>query len=125
MLLHEIPVERKRKQPRVGRSGKRGTTSGRGTKGQGAHAGRRIRPALRDLIQRLPKLRGRGKNQNKPTSIKRAIINVGDLERMISIPEGIKILGGGEVTKAFTIHKSITLSKIARAKIEKAGGTIS
>ena len=67
----------------------------------------------------------RGKNQNKPSSIKRAIINVGDLERMISIPEGIKILGGGEVTKAFTIHKSITLSKIARAKIEKAGGTIS
>ena len=59
MQLHEIqPLHENRKEKRVGRGGKRGTTSGRGTKGQRARAGHRIRPAERDLIQRLPKLRG-------------------------------------------------------------------
>ena len=60
MQLHELqPFHRlKRKAQRVGRGGKRGTTSGKGTKGQKARAGHRIRPAERDLIIRIPKLRG-------------------------------------------------------------------
>ena len=48
----------KKKAPRVGRGGQRGTTSGKGTKGQKSRSGRRIRPAERDLIIRIPKLRG-------------------------------------------------------------------
>lgn len=64
MQLHEIqPFHKNRDKKRVGRGGKRGVTSGRGTKGQRARAGHRIRPAERDLIQRLPKLRG---FKNKP-----------------------------------------------------------
>ncbi len=60
----------KRKTPnirskQVGRGGTRGKTSGRGTKGQNARAGRKKRPELRDFIKRVPKLRGRGKNSNK------------------------------------------------------------
>ena len=43
---------------RVGRGGKRGTYSGRGVKGQGARAGNKKRPGMRDLIQQIPKLRG-------------------------------------------------------------------
>lgn len=60
LQLHTLqPVHfLKRKAPRVGRGGKRGTTSGKGQKGQKARAGRRIRPAERDLIIRIPKLRG-------------------------------------------------------------------
>lgn len=50
-----------RKSRAVGRGGKRGKTSGRGTKGQNARAGRKKRPELRDFIKRVPKLRGRGK----------------------------------------------------------------
>ena len=119
MLLHEIPSSNKNAQPRVGRGGKRGTTSGRGTKGQGAHAGRRIHPAVRDLIQRLPKLRG---YKNKPKSPKLPVYNVGDLDAMKEIPKNVKILGTGEVTKAVTIYG--TASKVAREKIEKAGGKI-
>ncbi len=42
----------------VGRGGKRGTTAGRGTKGQKARAGHRIRPEIRETIKRLPKRRG-------------------------------------------------------------------
>ena len=36
---------------RVGRGGKRGKTSGRGTKGQNARAGHRKRPEMRDIIK--------------------------------------------------------------------------
>ena len=58
MQLHELkPVYKTLRKKRVGRGGKRGTYSGRGQKGQGARAGRKIRPAERDFIQRLPKLR--------------------------------------------------------------------
>ncbi|MBI2013770.1 MAG: uL15 family ribosomal protein [Candidatus Colwellbacteria bacterium] len=61
MLLHEIkPKYPNKKKKRIARGGKRGTTSGRGQKGQKSRSGRRIRPASRDYTQRLPKLRGFG-----------------------------------------------------------------
>lgn len=42
----------------VGRGGKHAKTSGRGGKGQTARAGNKRRPELRDIIKKLPKLRG-------------------------------------------------------------------
>src|ERR1035437_1583822 len=53
----------KRKHPnkkatQVGRGGTRGKTSGRGGKGQTARAGNKRRPQIRDIIKKLPKLRG-------------------------------------------------------------------
>jgi len=63
MQLHEIQPDHKNKsKKRIGRGGKRGTYSGRGMKGQKSRAGHKIRPAIRDLMQRTPKLRG-SKNQ--------------------------------------------------------------
>lgn len=117
----------KNRKPRVGRGGKRGTTSGKGTKGQKARSGHRIRPAERDFIQRLPKLRG---YKNKPLAAKKQVINVGDLEKMaknnlvdtINFPN-TKILGNGEVKKAYEI-KGVPVSKSAKAKIEAAGGKV-
>src|SRR3989344_4212384 len=59
MQLHHLqPKTKFRKGRRIGRGGKRGTTSGRGTKGQKARAGHKIRPALRDIMKKLPKRRG-------------------------------------------------------------------
>ena len=58
MQLNEILVKTTKPKKRVGRGGNRGTTSGRGTKGQKSRAGRKIRPAIRDLIKRIPKKRG-------------------------------------------------------------------
>lgn len=56
MQIHQIkPKIRKEPKKRVGRGGKRGTYSGRGSKGQKARAGHRIRPYLRDVIKKLPK----------------------------------------------------------------------
>ncbi len=71
MQFHSL----KRKTPnkrskQVGRGGTRGKTSGRGTKGQNARAGRKKRPELRDFIKRVPKLRGRGKSPLKSRQYK-------------------------------------------------------
>ena len=138
MQLHNLKTEHQREKlkPRVGRGGKRGTTSGRGQKGQRAHAGRRIPSGLKELIQRLPKLRG---VKNKPKSRKPAVINVGDLSNIMeSIINkellrkmgflkrkdlSIKVLGDGEIEKSITLQ-GVAVSKSAREKIEKAGGKI-
>jgi len=59
MLIHELQPEHPgRDKKRIARGGKRGTYSGRGHKGQKSRSGRNIRPAERDIILRLPKLRG-------------------------------------------------------------------
>ena len=71
MQFHNLKSKTKRKRSRqVGRGGTRGKTSGRGTKGQNARAGRKKRPELRDIIKRVPKLRGRGKSSLKSFQLK-------------------------------------------------------
>ena len=66
MQFHTLKRKTANKKSRqVGRGGTRGKTSGRGTKGQNARAGRKKRPELRDFIKRIPKLRGRGKSSFK------------------------------------------------------------
>lgn len=126
---------------RVGRGGGRGKTSGRGTKGQKARAGHRIRPDVREKLKKLPKLRGYAFNsiEQKP-----AVINLSVLESMfvsgdtvtpaILLERGavharkgasvkVKILGDGEITKKLTIT-GCAISASALAKIEKAGGSM-
>lgn len=59
MQIHELKRQNKNKKDRiVGRGGKHAKTSGRGGKGQTARAGNKRRPELRDIIKKLPKLRG-------------------------------------------------------------------
>lgn len=71
MQFHNLQAKTKRKYARqVGRGGTRGKTSGRGTKGQNARAGRKKRPELRDIIKRVPKLRGRGRSSLKSFQLK-------------------------------------------------------
>ena len=114
--------------PRVARGGKRGHTSGRGQKGQRSRSGHRIRPAIRELIQRLPKLRG---HKNKPTSVKLDVLNLNDLEKkavngVVSqeiLGAKFKILGDGEIKKAITI-KGLPVSESAKKKIIAAGGKV-
>ncbi len=127
---------RRKKQKRVGRGGKRGTTSGRGQKGQRARAGHRIRPASRDLFQRIPKLRGVKHRRVTPRAVP---VNVGALARLnvdevtpaLLLERGfirtrgvpVKILGGGEIKRAITV-KGIPVSKEAKKKIEAVGGKV-
>ena len=141
MQVHELQPgkgARSRRKKCIGRGGKRGTYSGRGQKGQRARAGHRIRPAERDLIMRFPKLRGVKNRRRAPRAF---VVNVGDLERLFPdtnlvtpraflkiraikrMGEPVKILGGGEVKRAFTVE-NVSLSASAREKLEKAGGAV-
>jgi len=145
MQLHNIkPVHKLKKRKRIARGGKRGGYSGRGSKGQKSRAGAKIRPAIRDLITKFPKQRGRAKHSFKSLAIKPAVLSLGILEKkftdgkivspktllakgLISLKKGalpkIKILSDGEISKKL-YFQNILLSKSARAKIEKAKGTI-
>lgn len=137
------PVEGARhSKKRVGRgtgSGM-GKTSTRGHKGQNARSGGGVRPGYEGgqtpLFKRLPK-RGFTNIYRKEY----AVVNLGDINNkfeagaIIDVEalkvaglvkkeyEGVKILGDGELTKAFTI-KAAKFSKAAEEKINAAGGTI-
>lgn len=140
MKLHTLTSIQKKSQ-RIGRGGKRGSYSGRGVKGQKSRAGRRIRPAERDLIIRLPKLRG---FRNKPKGEISIVFNIGTLAAASGAGKGViitkeflktagllgkkfngtvKILGGGEIAFPVSV-KGIPVSKGAKKKIEKAGGKV-
>lgn len=145
MKLHTLKRHTKRKtSTQVGRGGTRGKTSGRGTKGQNSRAGHKKRPELRDIIKKIPKLRGRGKNINKAFRTKPAVVNVSEIATVVKGGEVInpafllehkliqkvsgktpqvKILGNGEITVAITIS-GCTISASARTAIEKAGGKV-
>src|SRR3972149_4481718 len=54
MQIHQVKRNTENRDKRyVGRGGKRGKTSGRGTKGQNSRAGRKIRPVIRDMIKKI------------------------------------------------------------------------
>lgn len=144
MQLHTLKrnTQRKTKQ-QVGRGSKRGKTSGRGQKGQASRAGRKMRPEIREVIKKIPKLRGRGKNIFKSFDIKPAIVNLRDLTdvpagtvltpkvfvdlKLVELLKGkvpsVKVLGTGEITHALTFKK-VFVSASAIEKIEKAGGKV-
>lgn len=124
----------------IGESSGHGKTSGKGHKGQKARSGGSIRLGFEGgqmpLIRRLPK---RGFN-NAAFKKHYAIINLDDLSQFeagTTINEqllregkfvrgkvvGLKILGRGELKHGLTIEAD-KVSESARAKIEKAGGTV-
>lgn len=148
MQLHELkPTAPKKTAKRIGRGGKRGKTSGRGGKGQTARAGNSTRPEMRDFIKKLPKLRGHGKNRARTVNNERVLavpVNLTKLEVAFAagdivspktlVIKGVianvrkkaplvKILATGEITKKLTIE-GCQISATAKAKIEKAGGTV-
>ena len=85
MQLHELkPTTPRKTAKRVGGGGKRGKPSGRGHKGQAARAGNSSRPEMREIIQKIPELRGHGKNRAKTVNNERvlhAVINGPTLKR--------------------------------------------
>jgi large subunit ribosomal protein L15 len=142
MQTHEVKSTTKfKKEVRIGRGGKRGKTSGRGTKGQGARAGNKKRPEFRDIIKKLPKLRGYKFNSRKtaPTVVTfefiEKVFNAGDIvspytlaDKGVSSTKGhmlssVKILNRGTLSKALTFEHC-HVSKAATDVITKAGGTV-
>lgn len=145
MQLHQIKSVRKpKKRKRIGRGGKRGGYSGRGIKGQKSRAGAGIRPAIRDVMMRFPKQRGRAKHSFKSIFLKPVVLNLFDIDKKFKDGEivnpvslvgkklvykisgrfpKIKILGTGEISKRLNFQE-VLLSSSARDKVKKAGGTI-
>ncbi len=143
MQIHQLrPIHKPKRKKRVGRGGKRGNYCGRGIKGQNARAGAKLKPIIRELIKRYPKLRGYKFKSRERLKIR--IVNLATLEKKFKenetvsptslvekrvidkigrkIPE-VKILGRGKINKKLVIENCL-LSKGAREKIKKCGGTI-
>ena len=148
MQLHELKRNTpNKKKMTIGRGGKRGKTSGHGHKGQKQHGRHGIRPEMRDIIKRIPKRRGYGKNRARTVNssrIRPVAVNVSILEKTFKKDEKVtpatlveqcvvakqggriptvKILGVGRLTKSITVSQCL-FSKTAEEKIKKAGGKI-
>jgi large subunit ribosomal protein L15 len=118
-----------------------GKTSGKGQKGQNARSGGGVRPGFEGgqmpLARRLAKRGFHNRFAKEYT-----VINVGQLEGRLEAgtkvnavmlkelgiisnvgKDGLKVLGGGELTIALTIEAA-KFSATAQAKIEGAGGSI-
>ena len=114
-----------------------GKTAGYGTKGQKARSGA-PRPGFEGgqmpLYRRLPKRGFKNYNRNQIVAIDVAYLNrfkdgaevtaeaLRDAGIVKNSRDGIKILGGGELTKKLTV-KASAFSAGAKEKIEKLGGT--
>ena len=143
MQIHELQVSKPKKEKRIGRGGKRGSYSGRGIKGQKARAGRKIKPAIHEIILKLPKLRG---VKNKPKSPKpynvkisdliskiemlnfKGTISIKTLKQLELVPikyKGkVKIIGQSEKLLPLNIS-GIEISKKLKEKIVALGGKLS
>lgn len=142
MQIHELkPKHKNRTKKRIGRGGKKGTTSGKGSKGQTSRAGRKKVPIIRELIKKYPKLRGyrtfRMDNDFVPVNLDvlektskdgetinpENLIKKGIVSKMKGKSPKVKILGTGKLTKKLVIENCKT-SKTAKEAIEKAGGIV-
>jgi large subunit ribosomal protein L15 len=145
MKLHDLrPAEgstKKRKRVGHGISAGQGRTSGRGTKGQGARAGKPkgkyFEGGQLPLVRRLPFKRG----FNNIFRIEYQEVNVEDIAQLFSagdtvtpaalaerglIKEADKpvaVLGNGDLALKLTV-KAHRFTKSAQAKIEQAGGSV-
>jgi len=146
MQLHELqPKHKNRNKKRVGRGGRKGTTSGRGSKGQKSRAGRKMVPIIRELIKRYPKLKGYRSfaienffalvslESLEKNTVDGEIVNPENLIKkgLVDTVKGktpkVKILGAHPKAAPFTkkiIVENCKISKTAKEAIEKAGGSI-
>ncbi len=137
MQLHELkPKHKTASKKRIGRGGKKGTYSGRGSKGQKSRAGTRIRPGFRGGNEPLWKLFPKTRGATKKVDIKQrsfqthaekpAVFNLDRLEKMFKEGDTVspktlgvkkaKILGVGTLTKKLKFQ-NVSFSKSAHGKI--------
>lgn len=141
MKENEIPAGANRKKRCIGRGegNGHGKTSGRGHKGAGARSGYSLRAGFEGgqmpLFRKLPQ---RGFNRTRFQN-PCAIVNLNELEKLSSDKvdlatlkdaglirsnsSSVKLLGTGDVTKAFVVSVD-QISKSAKEKIVAAGGTV-
>lgn len=139
MKYNELQVEANKAKKRVGRgiSAGQGKTAGRGTKGQGARTGKKLRAMFQGgsgpLVQRTPKARG-FKSLRTPAQVVyldhlnafkgKTVDNFTLFEAgLIATPfHSVKIIARGELTEKVTL-KVQAASKSVQEAIAKAGGS--
>lgn len=133
MQIHELKLNTRKKKKVIGRGGKRGTTSGKGTKGQKARSGGNVDPLFEGgrstFVERLKKVKG-----FKAVSPKKITVTLAQLERAFSDGEtvsvetlfekrivdrkarvaGVKIVSTGTLTKKLKLDAAIFASESAR-----------
>jgi large subunit ribosomal protein L15 len=128
MQLSTLKPKHPRKKAKViGRGGKRGTTSGSGTKGQKSRAGASVRPGFRGgdnrMWQLFPKQRGASKKHgNKSPHRKHRYFSI---KRYKPWEVNLQALGafkdGDTVSPATLIEKGVTPKGADRVKILATG----
>ncbi|AHC14315.1 50S ribosomal protein L15 [Salinispira pacifica] len=143
MSMLKKPEGSTRRRKRVGRgqgSGL-GLTAGRGDNGQNARSGGGVRPGFEGGQMPLYRRIARRGFSNYPFKTKVAVLNLDALQQnyksgetvsleslakkglIKSREKNVKILGNGEIKKKLSVEY-IAVSESAKAKIEKAGGTV-
>jgi large subunit ribosomal protein L15 len=140
MQIHQLTLPTRKAPKRIGRGGKRGTTAGRGTKGQKARSGASIDPLFEGgrstFVERLKKVRGkRAVTPQKHTvtlaSLDKAFqdgetVTVALLvERKVvgkkALKEGVKVVATGSTTKNLTLASGVLFTEtVAKALKIKA-----
>ncbi len=143
-LMSALGSTKKRIRKGRGIASGKGKTCGRGVKGQKSRSGVSFSGFIGGqlpIYQRIPR---RGFN-NKNFKLVFAAANVGDLQKYVeagilkadlingkamqeagifkNLHDGFKILGTGDIKTAITVEVS-EITESAKAKIEKAGGTV-
>lgn len=108
MQAHQLKAS-KRGVRRIGRGGKRGSFSGRGIKGQKSRAGRHIRPQVRDILKKIHKRRGYGRNRGK------SVVPKTQIKRIVTT---------ASIGKYFSEGDHITLNKLIERGLAKKGQTV-
>ena len=132
MNINQLKPKTKRTfSKRVGRGGKRGTTSGKGTKGQKSRAGAGVKPGFRGgdnrLWQLFPKLRGAshksgGAGNNRAHKKHRYFQLRHDKPAIVNLGAFDKFSEGQEVTAQMLVDKGVIRS--TKDTIKVLGGGI-
>lgn len=139
MQIHQLSVPERKSPKRIGRGGKRGTTSGKGTKGQKARSGASVDPLFEGgrstFTERLKKVRGK-----KAVNLKKYTVTIKQLDeafedgevvtvallverKVISkkaLKAGIKVVATGTTKKKLTLDKGILSTEKVKETLKSA-----
>ncbi len=137
MQIHQLSLAKRKKRKLIGRGGKRGTTAGRGTKGQKARSGSAVDPLFEGgrstFLERLKKVRG-----FKSIHRKKCLVTLADLDQAYAdgetvtvatlvakkavsktaLSRGVKIVATGTLKKKLTLGADVTASEQAQASFQ-------
>ncbi len=123
MKVHQLNLSAKKDRKRVGRgiSAGGGKTAGRGTKGQKARTGKKLRPSFEGgqtpWIQKVPKNKGFNSKRLRPQ-----VVYTSDLNSFTGAVDNFKLFEAGLITTPYNNVKVIKkgeLTKKVELKVQK------